>query len=1046
MNKTFDQGKQEVAKLCQHFSTNREAFFAPGMKEAHVRQMLIDPLFEALGWDVRNAAMAAPQYREVIPEDSLDVEGQQKAPDYTFRVGTLAKFYVEAKKCGVNISGDPGPAYQLRRYGWSAKLPLSILTDFEELAVYDCAIRPKPNDKASHARTLYFGYQEYADRWRELWDLFSREAVWSGAFDQYAASKRKRGTSEVDAEFLKEIEDWRVELARNMALRNTGLSSDDLNAAVQATINRIVFLRMAEDRRLEPADQLLKLCEQDDVYARFMRRLCRKADEKYNSGLFHFDREQHTDEEPDRLTPRLVVDDKVFRPILQSLYFAHGSPYQFDLMPVEILGTVYERFLGKVIRLTPGHQAKVEEKPEVRKAGGVYYTPAYIVDYIVQHTVGRQIEGLSPAQLAGGRGRQPFRALDMACGSGSFLLGAYQCLLDHCLKWYAENRPATHKKAVYRDPKDGHWRLTIEERKRILTTHVFGVDIDRQAVEVTKLSLLLKVLEGETDQSLSEQQRLFHERALPNLSDNIKCGNSLIGPDYFTGRLIADPEEMKRVNPFDWKRGFPEAMKAGGFDCVIGNPPYVRIQTMKEWAPLEVEIYKELFQAGRTGNYDIYVVFIEQGLNLLGPEGRLGFICPHKFFNSKYGEPIRRVIAEGKHLSHVVHFGAQQVFDGATTYTCMLCLDKSPASKCRVVKVEDLIDWRTGGMVTDGLVKATSITAAEWNFPVGNGSALFDRLSSLPQTLGDVADVFVGLQTSADDVFIMDIIRETNNTYRLMSKALGEEWTIEKGLLHPLLSGTDVGRYKPLPSRQYILFPYNVQDERASLIDFPTIERKYPRTAAYLLRNRVCLERRERGKFRDPEWYRFGRNQNLGIQNRAKICVPRLVEWLHASLDRDGSYFLDNVDVGGVTLKGAYAAHGLEYALTLLNSRLMRWFFPQVSAPFRGGWRSANRQFLSLLPFRIIDFKNTHDKAIHDRLVQLAASTQTLHQQLSAAKSESQKTVIQRQIDATDAQIDRLVYDLYGLTEKEITIVEGTNEPPAPTRTRKRATKKRKPG
>ncbi|OQW99966.1 MAG: hypothetical protein BWK74_00860, partial [Desulfobacteraceae bacterium A6] len=180
MSKTFDQGKDDVAKLCQYFATNRQSFLAPGVKEAHVRQSLIDPFFEALGWDVRNDSMAAPQYREVIPEDSLDVEGQQKAPDYTFRVGTLPKFYVEAKRCGVNISADPAPAYQLRRYGFSAKLALSILTDFEELGVYDCASRPRPGDKASHARIQYFGFSEYPDRWREIWDVFSREAVWSG--------------------------------------------------------------------------------------------------------------------------------------------------------------------------------------------------------------------------------------------------------------------------------------------------------------------------------------------------------------------------------------------------------------------------------------------------------------------------------------------------------------------------------------------------------------------------------------------------------------------------------------------------------------------------------------------------------------------------------------------------------------------------------------------------------------------------------------------------------------------------------------------------
>ena len=536
MSKTFDQGKAEVVALCDHFARNRAAFCNPGRKEAHVRQDLIDPLFRALGWDVGNASRVAPQYCEVVVEDSLDVEGQQKAPDYTFRVGTLPKFYVEAKKCGVNIFADPAPAYQLRRYGWSAKVAVSILTDFEELGVYDCALRPRPSDKASHARILYFRFDEYAGRWRELWDVFSREAVWSGAFDQYAASKRKRGTSEVDVEFLKEIEGWRDELARDIALRNSRLAGDELNRAVQLTIDRVIFLRMAEDRGLEPNEQLLSLCERGSIYERFIRELCRKADDKYNSGLFHFQKETGVSEAPDQITPRLAVDDKVFKPILQSLYFAHGSPYHFGVMPVEILGTVYERFLGKVIRLTAGHQAKVEEKPEVRKAGGVYYTPSYIVDYIVKQTVGRQIEGKSPAQLAGGKAKPPFRVLDMACGSGSFLLGAYQCLLHHCLSWYIDKGPEKYTEAVYA-ARAGDWRLTNAEKKRILTTHVFGVDIDPQAVEVSKLSLLLKVLEGESAETIGEPLRLFHERALPNLSDNIKCGNSLIGPDYFTDRL-----------------------------------------------------------------------------------------------------------------------------------------------------------------------------------------------------------------------------------------------------------------------------------------------------------------------------------------------------------------------------------------------------------------------------------------------------------------------------------------------------------------------------
>jgi hypothetical protein len=1034
MSKAVEQGKAEIVALCDYFARNREAFHASGVKEAHVRQSLIDPLFEALGWNVSNNPPVAPQYREVIPEDSIDVEGQQKAPDYTFRVGTLPKFFVEAKKCGVNINADPGPAYQLRRYGWSAKVALSILTDFEELAVYDCTIRPRLGEKAGYARTHYFNFQEYPDRWRELWDIFSHDAVWSGAFDQHAASKRKRGTSEVDVEFLKEIEGWRDELARNIALRNRGLSSDDLNRAVQLTIDRLIFLRMAEDRGLESYAQLLALSSRPGIYGRFMAELCRKADDKYNSGLFHFQKEDGVTEAPDQITPRLAVDDDVLKPILERLYFEHGSPYHFGVLPVEILGTVYERFLGKVIRLTADHHAKVEEKPEVRKAGGVYYTPKYIVDYIVRQTVGRRIEGKSPAQLAGGKAGEPFRVLDMACGSGSFLLGAYQCLLDHCLKWYAEHRPQGHKKAVYMDRRTG-WRLTVDEKKRILTTHIFGVDIDPQAVEVSKLSLLLKVLEGETSQSLQLGLLTFKDRALPNLSDNIKCGNSLIGPDYFTGQLIPDAEELARVNAFDWQREFPDAMKAGGFDCVIGNPPYIRIQTMKEWAPLEVEIYKELYKTAREGNYDIYVVFIEQGLKLLNAKGRLGFICPHKFFNAKYGAPVRGIVADGQHLAHVVHFGDQQVFDGATTYTCLLFLDKSPAKECRFVQVRDLVKWKTPQngknvvpgeeLVAEGTIPASHIAAAEWNFHVGNGAALFRKLNRIPMKLGDVAARMAqGIRTSANEVYVLDTVAEGHTVLTAHSQQLGREVKLERKAVCGFLQGREIKRYRVLPSGKVVVIPYRAAGERMRLVAEAEFENTYPRTFKYLWDCRGFLEAREHGRMKGSNWYAYIYPKNLDVMKAPKILVPDIADRASFALDEKGEYAFTSGY--GITLRPT-TKESPKYVLGLLNSAVLDFYLKRVSTTMRGGFFRYFTQFIEQLPIRPINFNDPVDKVAHDRMVKLVDSMLALHKQAASAKSEAQRGPIQRQIDATDAEIDRLVYGLYGLTKDEIAIVEAAS-------------------
>jgi len=830
---------------------------------------------------------------------------------------------------------------------------------------------------------------------------------------------------EVDVEFLTEIDAWRQTLGRHIAARNAGIPSDDLNAAVQLTIARLVFLRLAEDRGLEPPGQLLKLCKQPEIYARFMRRVCRRASKRYNSGLFHFENEPGVPQAPDRLTPALSVDDKMFKPLIQSLDFPHGSPHGSRLLPVEALGAVYERLLGQVIGLTPGHQAEIEGRRKVRRASGAYYTPAAIVDYIVKQTVGGKIQGKSPAQLAGANDEPPLRVLDMACGSGVFLLGAYQCLLDHCLKWYIEHHPKAHRREVCQEPRHGQWRLTVAERKRLLITHIFGVDIDPQAVEVTKLSLLLKAFEEENGATLFPPRKRLHDCALPNLADNIKSGNSLIGPGYFVGKPPPEVDEIRRINPFDWNAAFPEAMKAGGFDCIVGNPPYIRIQTMKEWAPLEVEVYKELFRAARSGNYDIYAVFIEQGLKLLNPKGLLGFICPHKFFTAAYGAPLRDLLSKGRHLAHIVHFGAQQVFPGATTYTCLLFLDKAGRRKCRFVSVPDLAAWIKSGAGVRGDLVAEKINREVWNFTVGKGAELVQRLKGMPVKLGDLAEIFVGLQTSADDVFIMDLMSRTSRTRRLRSESLGAEVTFEKDLLFPLVSGTDVQGYAPLPERQFILFPYEVSEAGVRLLPLDEIEDRFPKTAEYLRRNQRRLEDREMGRMKRGPWHGYVYLKNMRRQAQIKICVPRLVDRLCAGWDGEGSHFLDNVDVGGVTLKPAHASGDLRYLLALLNSRLLAWFFPHISAPFRGNWMSANRQFLSQLPIRVIDLSDPADRSRHDRLLNLVDQMLTLHRQAAELKTAQPLAALARQIAATNAQIDHLVYDLYGLTAAGIRIVEG---------------------
>jgi type I restriction-modification system DNA methylase subunit len=912
----------------------------------------------------------------------------------------------------VALKGDIGPAYQLRRYSWSVKLPLGILTDFEEFAVYDCRKRPKPGDKANVGRILYLTFDQYLDRFDEISSLFAKEAVQQGSLDRYELkTKTRRGRSEVDAELLKEIEAWRDTLARCIALRNPTLTVHQLNFAVQRTIDRIIFLRMAEDRGIEEYGRLLALTNGPHIYAR-LGYLYHQADEKYNSGLFDF--------QADTLTRTLTVDDQVLKPILTSLYFPQ-CPYEWSVLPVEILGQVYEQFLGKVIRLTPAHRAKVDEKPEVKKAGGVYYTPAYIVDYIVQQTVGKLVEARSPRQIS------KLRILDPACGSGSFLLGAYQFLLDHHRRWYEQHDPAKHarrkQRPIYQGP-GGEWRLTGAEKKRILLNNIYGVDIDRQAVEVTKLSLLLKVLEGETDETLGQQLTLWRERALPDLGDNIKCGNSLIGPDYFEGQLLPDEEEMRRVNPFDWASEFPEAMAAGGFDAVIGNPPYIRIQRMKEWAPTEVELYKQYYASASKGNYDIYVVFVERALQLLSERGLVGYILPHKFFQARYGEPLRELIAEAKHLAEIVHFGDQQVFAGATTYTCLLFLDKAGNDRFRYAKAHDLGAWRTRGGAVEGEIRADEATGNQWNFVVGPGAALFERLSEMTVRLGDVAvRIAQGIRTSANEIYVLELASDDGELVQARSKQLDSVVVLEREVVSSFLKGREIRPYQVLSSGQIVIIPYRVRQGRTELIPEREFKQLFPSTYAYLRENRAYLEGRERGRMRGPHWYGYVYPKNIEVMASTKILVPDIADRASFALDEAGRYAF--VSGYGIILKDD-VAETPKYILGLLNSKVLDFYLKQVSTTLRGGFFRYFSQFIGQLPICTINFDDPADVARHDKMVALVERMLALHKKLAAASISAEKELYQRQIEATDRQIDALVYELYGLTQEEIKIVDKT--------------------
>jgi hypothetical protein len=965
-----------ILERIETFSRNLESYLDPNYKEQRLREEFLNPFFAALGWDMANANGYAEAYKDVILEDSLKVPGlAASAPDYSFRIGGTRKFFVEAKKPSIRIKDDPAPAAQLRSYSYSAKLPLGIVTDFHEFAIYETRQRPRESDKASVGRVFYCTFDQFPQKWDEIAAIFSREAVLKGSFDKYAASTRgKRGTSDFDDDFLADLESWRDLLARNLALRNE-LTQRELNFAVQRILDRIIFLRIAEDRGIEPYGQLLALTAGPKIYPR-LGEIFERADFRYNSGLFHFATEKGREEAPDKLTLRLQLDDAVLKEILGALYWPK-SPYRFAVIPADILGHIYEQFLGKVIHLTSDHKARVEEKPEVRKAGGVYYTPTYIVNYIVEQTLRPLLDGKTPKQV------EKIKVLDPACGSGSFLLGAYEFLLAWHLDYYLKHEPAAWAKKkhppIYETAPNAHgvgqgsknFLLTTAERKRILVNNLFGVDIDTQAVEVTKLSLLLKVLEGEA-RELQGKQLDFH-RVLPDLGNNIKCGNSLIGSDFYAQPNLPefDEEARYKINAFDWAVEFKPIMDAGGFDAVIGNPPYVVVE---QGASTEAEIaYLNTYEVA---NYktDLFHIFIERGSSLLRREGRLGMIVPNPWLTQVFTEPLREFIVSRHRIDRVVVF-EHRVFRDANVDTCLIFFTRMPPSKAHLVSVNTPKGADISALLAFNVLQSDWQNSAEHRFEFrqsGPDGVLVKAILQRSVPLGERARASLGCQAYNSSKHTKEQI--TGRVFHALTR-LSDEYL-------PELAGRDVSRYSITRARgQWIKYGPWLHDYRPmEMLSGPRVlVREIPGKAPHSLH--ACYV-------------------------EATYCHYKTILNINPSLP------------GGVSMK---------LACGVLNSRLATFLFPRIS----------NKKVADAFPrlsvgdLRSFPLPRVIEEKAGGAMVAHVERMLKLHEQLAAAKSPDAQSHLQRDIAATDRAIDQLVYQLYELTPEEIALVERATAPAA---------------
>jgi type I restriction-modification system DNA methylase subunit len=965
-----------IKELVKKFENNIDGYKSGKYNETTVRQEFIDPLFKELGWDVNNEGNVAPQYRDVILEDSIKIGNKTKAPDYSFTLSGRRIFFLEAKRPSIKISEDKNSVYQLKRYAWSAKLTLSVLTNFEELIVYEAKTRPSKTDHTKIGRVKLYNYKDYIDKWDEIYGLLSKEAVLSGSFDKYAESINKKGTSQIDDEFLKEIEKWRELLAKKIASKNKYIKLSELNYAVQQTIDRIIFLRMAEDKGIEPYEQLLKLLEHENIYKEFGK-LCKKADEKYNAGLFHFKKEKNIDINYDNFTLDLEIDNNAFKVIIKDLYYPK-SPYEFSVISPEILGNVYEQFIGKVIRFTPSKQVKIEEKPEVKKAGGVYYTPSYIVNFIIENTVAKLCKGKTPKQIT------KIKIVDPACGSGSFLLGAYDYLLKYHIDYYSSLKKPPEN-TIYKY-KDGQYHLTIQKKKEILLNNIYGVDIDSQAVEVTKLSLLLKVMENENKDAIRTLNEYFNERILPFLGNNIRNGNSLISTDIITENHDTNIN-IPDINPFNWREEFKEIMDNGGFDAVIGNPPYFNIQTLGRKSKEENYLKKK---------YDVYMdktdilfYFIEKASQL--SKEYVGFIISNAFLFSDKGKNLRNYILDNLPIEKIVNFEKYLVFRAGITTAITIFNKKSNQTKVITLPEKDYNQQE----LLDTINNKDNYFNVKFNkndiFPLipDKIKELNDKIDNNHSKLGKLMLIGKGMETAADKVFSFK----------------GYPTNIPERFIKKRITGKNIGRYYINDKTDFILYFEFINDFN----ELPDEIQKYLNENKGILKNRATVKNENR------VWWRYSRPMHKEYYDLPKLYSSRRSKENIFTLD-DGFNYLgfSNMTVIFQTNNN----FSIKYILTLLNSKLLTFRYRSIGKQTGGGSYEYFPNGVGKLPIPEISLKEQQP------LIDLADEMIRLNKELNNLKTPHDKRILEVQITAIDKKIDSLVYDLYGLNQDEINIIE----------------------
>lgn len=992
--------KNKIRTLVQKYEQGKEVYRTSRFNETQVRNEFLDPLFEILGWDIRNSAGKNTNEREVLLEEPLkaNAASHTKKPDYTFRLFGERKFFLEAKKPCVHIEREDDPAKQVRRYGFTAGLKISVLSNFEHLYIYDTSYSVEQNDTRVKAVVREYKYTDYEDAAEELLEYLGKESVYSGHFDEvWSEIEANVNHKSVDELFLQQINNWRLMLGKEILNCNPEIEMEELGDVVQSYINKILFLRVCEDRNIETYQSLLQIADHNsyqELIAKF-----KAADSRYNSGLFE-----------EKLSAEIIGNvSSSFWSIICELYFPQ-SPYSFAVLSSDILGKIYEIFLSQRLAVVDG-QLSIVNKPE-NEDRDIVTTPNFIVREILRQTMKDNLAHLTDKQILS------LKCADIACGSGAFLLETFQILCDALVDFYTVNDKS---KLIQTDVNT--FKLKFEIKRNVLKSCIYGVDKDFNAVEACKFGLLLKLLEGEDDSTIAS----FHP-VLPNLDDNIFYGNSLLESSD-----VPD-NQVEEINPFD----FGERK----FHYIIGNPPYMKTEDIKVFTPKEHKLYPKRYKSAYK-QYDKYFLFVERAFKLLKEDGAMGYIVPSKFMKVGAGKELRNYISSNKSIKAITSFGAHQVFSDKSTYSCIIILQNKENDSFTYSEVDSLAKWKVRDLTSFSENKRNISRLGEetWVLCSDRLQSILNHISTQSLPLGEIVGddyIFNGIQTSANKEYIFQPESEDRQYYYF--KYNKQLYQIEKKITKPYfktVSGVDsLNTYRTFKPNARVIFPYKRRtDGKLDVIKLSTIQRKFPYFYNYLRVIKSELDRPDRDIKPAPttanEWHRFGRHQSLeACEIAEKIIVGVLAQENKYAVDTNGTLVSSGGTAGYCLVSiPADSQYSIYYIQAILGSIQGEWLASLYGEIFRGGFIARGTKVLKQIPVRTIDFNNLADVTAHKEIVERQKSLISLGDRIAANGNNARKaTPLKRQFELLKKEQQQAINNLYGMTEEEVSLIPKIKE------------------